>query len=121
MSAGLVQIKKIWIDLSNLYMYQYELSGARILKRMLRNYNVNIKILLSIDSSGLNIIMFKDYYNIARKIFMRRKESNEHTIERIAKELVMRRKKDIIVVMLYTEKETAVAFAEPKDTISIYQ
>lgn len=105
---------KVWVDLSDLPLSR-EVPAAKILKSILRNYNVDIKILLSIGSDGLDVIIIKDYYNITRKTFMRREENNERAIKRIAKELARRKKKDIIVMMLYNGFETAVAFATTKD------
>ena len=105
------QIRKVWIDLSELPFVQKR-SAAKILMELLNNYYATILGIVEFTSSGAVIVREESAYgSIMIKIF-REEEDDNAAIERIAQEL-SKRFKSVIVVALYTGDETAVAFTIP--------
>jgi hypothetical protein len=110
----LVQIRKIWIDLSDLDL-PLKTTATEILRGILKNYNARILILISF---GDQFEIINDFKGIAKRI-SKEEENDEVMIDRIARELDEIRylvtSQHITVIMLYTGRETAVAFVEPRE------
>jgi hypothetical protein len=110
------QIKKVWIDLSDIRIpIKTGANAAEILKDILRNYKVRILVLLNFSDT---FEILRDYRGVAKKIFAE-EENDEVAIQKTAEKLAELRYivtfTGITVVMLYTGKETAVAFVEPRE------
>jgi hypothetical protein len=109
----LAQIKKIEIDLSELYMLIPHVRASTILSSILQNYRyVNVIALVNISSdTGLEV--FKDAFGVA-EIF-KHEEDDLAAVEKVTKEIIRRlgslgEDKDIFIITLYDGYETAIAW-----------
>jgi hypothetical protein len=110
------QIRKVWIDLSDLGLVRKTTASA-ILRDILRNYKAKILVLVEF---GDQFRILNDFFGIAKSIFAE-EENDEMAIEKVAKELDEKRylvtHQHISIIMLYTGDETAVAFVESTEDI----
>jgi hypothetical protein len=109
-----IQIKKIRIDLSELYRFDPRAPAHKTLENILQNYrDVEVIALVNI-SPDVGLEVRKDTYGIAEKIF---KEEEDDLVaeEKVARELAKRLQKNITVIELLDGYEAAIAFAEPRE------
>ena len=106
------QIKKVWIDLSGLDL-SLKTSAAELLRDILINYRARVLILISF---GDQFEILNDFRGIAHRIF-KEEENDEVAIQKAAEELarLWAYYMPITIVMLYTGRETAVAFVRPRE------
>jgi hypothetical protein len=113
--AAQKQIDIVSIDLSNLPLVQKK-NSAKILLSLLDSYYVNVLGVVEFTSGGAIIVREESAYAALIREIFREEEDDNVAIEKIAAELSKRFKSDIVVIMLYTGDETAVAFVVPTKT-----
>ena len=107
-----IRIRKVWIDLSDLDL-PLKTSAAEVLRDILINYRARVLILISF---GDQFEILNDFRGIAHRIF-KEEENDEVAIQKAAEELarLWAYYMPITIVMLYTGRETAVAFVRPRE------
>jgi len=108
----MVEIKKVEIDLSELYYAMKPKKPAfatlvSILENYKRDLDTALLVLVNISDAGVDIV--KDFCDVAKRAF---EEVHDDTaaIEKIALTLQQLLQVEIITVILYDGAETAIAF-----------
>jgi hypothetical protein len=107
-------LKRIEIDLSNLYHLSPKTPAAITLQNILQNYRGAEVVALVNISPDVGLEVFKDYDGVAGKIF-REEEDDVVAEEKVAKELAKRLQKDIAIVTLLDGYEAGIAFVVMKE------
>ena len=105
----MVEIRKVQIDLSELYVLTPMARAAETLSDILASYeHAEIVALVNISPDvGLEIL--EDYQGIAERVF---KEEEDDLVaeQKVAEELVKELQKDIVIVELLDGYEVGIAF-----------
>jgi hypothetical protein len=107
--AQQMQIKKIQIDLSELYIFNPKTPAAITLENILQNYSDAKTVALVNISPDVGLEVLIDLYNIAEKLF---KEEEDDLVaeQKVAEELAKRLQKNITVIELLDGYEAAIAW-----------